>query len=61
MSTVVVTTEAFLDLASKCAQEQRLDGARLLIAPHPIGGTPSETLENWADASIDGLIQQLGG
>jgi len=56
---VVVTTPAFIDLSEKCAEENQLEGARIAVVPHPIGGTPEKTLLARADAAIDELIRRL--
>ena len=34
-----------------------LPEARTLVLDHPIGGTARETLEGWADAASDRLVQ----
>ena len=56
VSTVVVTTEAFLSLADQMAKELLIPAARIAVVSHPIGGTPEEALIARADASIDELI-----
>ena len=41
------------------ARELRFPDARIVVVPHPIGGTPPETLDTWADAALEDLERQL--
>ena len=53
---VVVTTTKFRPVAETLAANFGLPGVRLLVLPHPLGGTPAPTLHGWADAATDRLI-----
>jgi hypothetical protein len=54
---VVVTTTQFAPIASTMAANFGLPEARTLVLDHPIGGTARETLEGWADAASDRLVE----
>ena len=41
------------------ARELRFPDARIVVVPHPIGGTDDATLEAWAAAALDELERQL--
>ena len=41
------------------ARELRFPDARAVVVPHPIGGTPDATLEEWAEAAQDDLERLL--
>ena len=41
------------------ARELRIPDARVVVVPHPIGGTPESTLDSWADDAIGGLSRSL--
>ncbi|GEM_PF-5539475 len=41
------------------ARELRFPDARVTIVPHPIGGTPNETLDQWARDALDDLERLL--
>jgi hypothetical protein len=53
---VVVTTTLFEPVAGTFANHFGLPQLRTLVMPHPIGGTDLETLDRWADQSVDRLI-----
>jgi hypothetical protein len=53
--TVVVTTTRFRPIAETMATDFGLPDARLLVLPHPLGGTDRETLHRWADDAVDAL------
>lgn len=55
--TVVVTTTKFEPIARTLSSSLGLPAARLLVLPHPLGGTDVDTLHEWADASVERLIQ----
>ncbi len=33
--------------------------ARIVVVGHPIGGTPAEMLDQWADAALERLVRVL--
>jgi len=41
------------------ARELLFPDASRIIVPHPIGGTPGATLDSWADAALDAILEQL--
>jgi hypothetical protein len=53
---VVVTTTRFQPIAETLCANFGLPALRLLVLPHPFGGTPAPTLHAWADAATDRLI-----
>ena len=58
---VVVTTTRFEPIATTLSASLGLPAARLLVLPHPIGGTDEPTLHEWADAAADRLIALFTG
>lgn len=55
--TVVTTTTHFEKVASTLAKSFGLPETRLLVLPHPFGGTDEETLDRWAKAASDQLVE----
>ena len=53
---VVVTTTKFEPIALTMASSCGLPETRILVLPHPLGGTDEATLHTWADAATDRLI-----
>ena len=53
---VVVTTTKFEPIALTMASSFGLPDTRILVLPHPLGGTDEATLHTWADAATDRLI-----
>jgi hypothetical protein len=53
---VVATTTHFETVARTLSSSFGLPDTRLLVLPHPIGGTDEPTLERWAEAATDELI-----
>lgn len=54
--TVVTTTTQFEPVAKTLSTSFGAPDTRLLVLPHPIGGTDENTLNVWADAAVDRLI-----
>jgi hypothetical protein len=50
---VVVTTTEFRPIAQTMAEHFGLPELRIVVLPHPIGGTDPETLAAWADDAVD--------
>ena len=59
--TVVVTTTKFRPIAETMAANFGLADTRLLVLPHPLGGTDRDTLHRWADDSVDSLTSLFTG
>ena len=59
--TVVVTTTRFEPIALTMASSFGLPDTRILVLPHPLGGTDEATLHNWADAATESLINLYTG
>jgi hypothetical protein len=57
--TVVATTTDFTELTHKVAAGFGLPDARIAVFPHPLGGTPDDTIVAWADAAVDEVIALL--
>ena len=53
---VVVTTTKFEPIAVTMASSFGLPDTRILVLPHPLGGTDEATLHAWAEAATDRLI-----
>jgi len=56
LPSVVVTTEKFAPIATSMAVHFGLPETRILVLPHPFGGTPADTLRGWAGAAVDDLV-----
>jgi hypothetical protein len=54
--TVVATTTNFRTVAETLSKSFGAPDTRLLVLPHPIGGTDPDTLGRWAEAATDRLI-----
>jgi hypothetical protein len=57
--TVVATTTDFVDLTHRVATGFGLPSARIAVFPHPLGGTPDDTIVAWADAAVDEVVELL--
>lgn len=55
----VVTTTQFEPVARTLAESFGAPDTRLLVLPHPIGGTDGPTLRQWAESATDRLIALL--
>jgi hypothetical protein len=53
---VVVTTTEFQPIAATMAQHFGLPDLRVVVLPHPIGGTAPDTLTKWADDAVDTVL-----
>lgn len=58
---MVVATEKFADLARQSAVQSGLDGARIVVVPHPIGGAAADELNRRGDATTEDVVNQLLG
>ncbi|MCD9624682.1 UGSC family (seleno)protein [Rhabdothermincola salaria] len=58
---VVATTTHFETVARTLSSSFGLPDTRLLVLPHPIGGTDAATLTAWAEAATDRLIALFTG
>ena len=58
---VVATTTHFETVARTLSSSFGLPDTRLLVLPHPIGGTDAATLGTWAEAATDRLIALFTG
>ncbi len=56
---MVFTTTQFEALTRSVAAALGLAEARIVVVPHPLGGTDPATVEEWADASIDATMSLL--
>ena len=59
--TVVATTTQFEPVAKTLSTSFGAPNTRLLVLPHPIGGTDEPTLNAWAEAAVDQLIALFTG
>lgn len=59
--TVVTTTTHFQKVAATLSASFGLPETRLLVLPHPFGGTAEATLRQWAEAGVDRLIALFTG
>ena len=53
---IVVTTTEFRPIAETMAEHFGLPELRIVVLPHPIGGTDPDTLSSWADAAVDTVL-----
>src|SRR5947207_989491 len=53
---IVVTTTEFRPIAETMAGHFGLPDLRLVVLPHPIGGTDPDTLSRWADDAVDAVL-----
>ncbi len=58
---VVATTTQFEPVARTLSASFGQPDTRLLVLPHPIGGTDADTLGEWATAATDALISLYTG
>lgn len=58
---IVVTTTKFKPIAETLSAQFGLAEARLLVLPHPIGGTDRETLFGWGDGAVERVIGLVRG
>ena len=56
---VVFTTENFEELTRSAANSLGMPKARIVVVPHPLGGTEKEVIASWADSAIDDLMKVL--
>ena len=54
--TVVIATERFEALARRAARGFGLDGPRVVVVPHPIGGEPDAVLLDRAARVVDEVL-----
>ena len=59
MPAVVVTTTMFADLTARVASTLGMPDCRRVVLGHPLGGTPSETLLEWADDCVERMIAEF--
>jgi hypothetical protein len=59
--TVVTTTTQFQKVATTLSASFGAPNTRLLVLPHPFGGTSAATLHEWAKAGTDDLIALFTG
>jgi hypothetical protein len=52
---VVVTTTMFEAVARTMARDFGMPNLRILVLPHPLGGTAPDRLDAWAQAALDDL------
>jgi hypothetical protein len=58
---VVVTTTEFRTVAETMAQHFGLPELRIVVLPHPIGGTDADTLATWAQDAVDTVLALCTG
>ena len=56
---VVFTTENFEELTRSAANSLGVPKARIVVVPHPLGGTEKEVVASWAASAIDDLLKVL--
>jgi hypothetical protein len=57
--TVVFTTTKFERLTRTIAASYGVPDLRIVVAPHPLGGTDPATITQWADDLVDEVLAQL--
>lgn len=56
---VVVTTTMFEPVARTLAGDFGMPDLRIVVLPHPLGGTRPEVLDTWAGEAIDAVVALL--
>ena len=59
MPAVVFTTENFKELTRSIASSLGVPKARIVVVPHPLGGTEEGVIASWADSALDDLLDVL--
>jgi len=57
--TVVFTTEKFKDLTRSVANSLGMPKARIVVVPHPLGGTEEEVVISWVESALEDLLKVL--
>ena len=57
--TVVFTTEKFKELTHSAANSLGMPMARIVVVPHPLGGTEEEVVIGWVETALDDLLKVL--
>lgn len=57
--TVVFATTAFEQLARQIADLTAPTGARIVVVPHPLGGTDAEIVRGWGARACDDVLAAL--
>lgn len=57
---VVFTTTAFEGLTRRLAEHAAPPGARIVVVPHPLGGTDQEQVRAWGAGAVDDVLAALG-
>jgi hypothetical protein len=55
----VATTTHFVELTRRVAAGFGVPEARVVVFPHPLGGTDDDTIIAWADAAVDEVVALL--
>ena len=56
---VVFTTEKFKELTRSAASSLGMPKARIVVVPHPLGGTEEEVVIGWVETALDDLLKVL--
>ena len=56
---VVFTTEKFEELTRSVATSLGMPKARIVVVPHPLGGTEEEVIISWVESALDDLLKVL--
>ena len=56
---VVFTTEKFKELTRSAANSLGMPKARIVVVPHPLGGTEEEVIMSWVESALDDLLKVL--
>ena len=56
---MVFTTTAFEKLTLQTMRIAAPPNARYVVVPHPLGGTPKETVQQWGEEAADAAIAAL--
>ena len=59
MPTVVFATESFAELTRQVVRHTAPPGARMVVVPHPLGGTAPEVVQGWGAAAADETLAAL--
>lgn len=56
---MVFATTAFQQLTQQIADHTAPKGARIIVVPHPLGGTDAEVVRGWGARACDDVLAAL--
>ena len=59
MPTVLFTTERFAELTTVTADELEMTDLRVVVVPHPLGGTDPDVVAQWGRDAVETVVELL--